>query len=144
MRLRWVRLVLFVTGRGFSGQRISFREFRRQTAVYGVTLSPFGNKSQKSVRAVERPLDATVIQRAVEKSRIIVRRVRDRKLVLKVKADFNLGRGEAEAVALALQEKGRFVGVDDKRGINGCKLIGVPFTTAIAILVRSREKGLDL
>jgi len=62
--------------------------------------------------------------------------------VLKLGADFSMGRGESEAIALALQEKARLVGIDDKRGINACKLTGVPFTTAIAILLRSRQKGL--
>jgi predicted nucleic acid-binding protein len=68
--------------------------------------------------------------------------VRNRKLVLKLEQDFSMGRGEAETIALALQEKARLVGVDDKRGINACKLTGVRFITAIAILLRSRQKGL--
>jgi predicted nucleic acid-binding protein len=34
------------------------------------------------------------------------------------------------------------VAIDDKNGINACKLTGIPFTTAIGILVRSRQKGL--
>lgn len=99
-------------------------------------------------RAVEeeccgkRTLDAFMIQKAVVESRIAVRRVKSRKLVLKLEQDFSLGRGESEAIALALQEKAQLVGVDDKRGINACKLAGVPFTTAIAILLRSRQKGL--
>ena len=50
--------------------------------------------------------------------------------------------GEAEAIALALQERAIIVGIDDKQGINACKLTGVLFTTAIAILVRTRQKRL--
>ena len=91
---------------------------------------------------VQKTLDALMIQKAVDESRITVRNVRNRKMVRKLEEDFSMGRGEAEAIALALQEKGQLVGVDDKRGINACKLTGVPFTTAIAILLRSREKGL--
>lgn len=90
----------------------------------------------------KKTLDALMIQKAVDESRITVRSVRNRKLVLKLEADFSMGRGESEAIALALQEKARLVGVDDKRGLNACKLTGVPFTTAIAILLRSRQKGL--
>jgi len=90
----------------------------------------------------KKTLDALMIQRAVDESRITVRNVRNGKLVLKLKLDFSMGRGESEAIALALQEKARLVGIDDKRGINACKLTGVPFTTAIAILLRSRQKGL--
>lgn len=90
----------------------------------------------------KKTLDALMIQKAVDESRITVRGVRNSRLVLKLEQDFSMGRGESEAIALALQEKARLVGIDDKRGINACKLTGVPFTTAVAILLRSRQKGL--
>jgi predicted nucleic acid-binding protein len=69
-------------------------------------------------------------------------RVKNQKLVTKLEEDFNMGRGESETIALALQEKALLVGIDDKRGINACKLAGIPFTTVIGILVRSRQKSL--
>jgi predicted nucleic acid-binding protein len=59
-----------------------------------------------------------------------------------LEGDFGLGRGEAEAIALALAEKAQVLGIDDKNGINACKLLGIAFTTAIGILVRMREKGI--
>jgi predicted nucleic acid-binding protein len=59
-----------------------------------------------------------------------------------LQADFSLGHAEAEAIALALKEKADIIGIGDKNGISSCKLIGVSFTTAIGILLRSREKGL--
>ncbi len=68
--------------------------------------------------------------------------VKNRRLAAKLQADFSLGKGEAEAIALALNEKARLLGIDDKNGINACKLLGIPFTTAVDILIRSREKGL--
>jgi predicted nucleic acid-binding protein len=68
--------------------------------------------------------------------------VKNRRLVAKLQADFSLGKGEAEAIALALNEKAQLLGIDDKNGINACKLLGIPFTTAVGILIRSREKGL--
>jgi predicted nucleic acid-binding protein len=42
-----------------------------------------------------------------------------------------LGKGEAEAIALALKEKAELLGIDDKNGINACKLLGIRFTTAV-------------
>ena len=68
--------------------------------------------------------------------------VKNRGLVAKLQADVSLGRGEAQAIALALNEKAQGLGIDDKNGINACKLLGVAFTTAGGILIRSREKGL--
>ncbi len=90
----------------------------------------------------KKTLDAFMIQRAVDESRITVRSVKNRRLVQRLAADFNMGRGESEVIALALQENARLVGVDDKRGMDACKLTGVPFTTAITILLRSRQKRL--
>jgi predicted nucleic acid-binding protein len=90
----------------------------------------------------KKTLDALMIQKALDESRIKVRSVKNRKLVAKLEEDFSLGRGESEAIALALQEKALLVGIDDKNGINACKLAGIPFTTAVGILVRSRQKGL--
>ena len=87
-------------------------------------------------------LDATIIQKALDESRIEALTVRNRRLVAKLQADFSLGKGEAEAIALALKEKAQLLGIDDKNGINACKLLGVAFTTAVGILIRSREKGL--
>lgn len=87
-------------------------------------------------------LDAVVIQRALDESRIKTVAVKNRRLVAKFQADFSLGRGEAEAIALALTEKAQLLAIDDKNGINACKLLSIPFTTAVGILIRSREKRL--
>jgi uncharacterized protein len=87
-------------------------------------------------------LDATIIEKALDESRIKTFPVRNRRLVAKLQADFRLGKGEAEAIALALKENAQLLGIDDKNGINACKLLGVAFTTAVGILIRSWEKGL--
>jgi predicted nucleic acid-binding protein len=78
----------------------------------------------------------------LDESRIRVVAVKNKRIVAKLKGDFGLGGGEAEAIALALAEKAQVLGIDDKNGINACKLLGIAFTTAIGILVRMREKGI--
>jgi predicted nucleic acid-binding protein len=92
--------------------------------------------------AAKKTLDALMIQRALDESRIELMPVKNRKLVAKLQADFSLGQGQAEAIALALKERAQIIGLDDKNGINACKLLGMAFTTAVGILLRSREKGL--
>jgi predicted nucleic acid-binding protein len=92
--------------------------------------------------AVKKTLDALMIQKALDESRIKVMSVKNKKLVLKLSLDFGLGKGEAEAIALALKERAQLIGIDDKNGINACKLLGISFTTALGILIRSYEKGL--
>jgi len=97
---------------------------------------------EKECCGSKKTLDAMMIQKAVDESRIEVVAVKNRGLVAKLRADFSLGKGEAEAIALALNEKAQLLGIDDKNGINACKLLGIAFTTAAGILIRSREKGL--
>ena len=67
---------------------------------------------------VKKTLDALMIQKEIDEARIKVKVVKDKKLVTKLQTDFSLGRGEAEALALALKEKAQLVGIDDKNGIN--------------------------
>lgn len=92
--------------------------------------------------SIKASLDALMIRTALNESRIGVIAARDKRLVAKVQGDFGLGKGEAEAIVLALGEKAAVLGIDDKNGINACKLLGVAFTTAIGILMRMCEKKL--
>jgi predicted nucleic acid-binding protein len=89
-----------------------------------------------------RTFDALLIRKAIEEQRIRVHRLRDAKLAAKLVLDFNMGKGEAETIALAMEQGGQIVGIDDKRGMDACKLLGLPFTNAIALLIRSRQKRL--
>jgi predicted nucleic acid-binding protein len=107
---------------------------RRQAAIPGEVA--------RECCGVKKTLDALRIQKAIEESRIKVMAANNKKFIAKLQADFSLGKGEAEAVALAFKEKALFLGIDDKNGINACKLLGIAFTTAVGILVWSREKRL--
>jgi predicted nucleic acid-binding protein len=91
---------------------------------------------------VKATLDALMIRKAVDDSRVRVVRVKDRKLVAKLQDDFGLGKGEAEAIALGITEKAQLVATDDKNAINACKLLRISFTTAAGILIRSLENSL--
>ena len=97
---------------------------------------------EKECCAAKKSLDALIIRKALDESRIKVFEIKNRKFITRLRGDFGLGRGEAEAIALAIEEKAQIVGIDDKSGINACKLLGIPFATAIGILVRMREKRL--
>jgi predicted nucleic acid-binding protein len=97
---------------------------------------------EKECCGFKKALDAIIIQKALDESRIKVFALRNRRLVAKLQTDFSLGKGGSEAIALALDEKAQIVSIDDKNGIDACKVLGIAFTTAVGILVRSREKGL--
>src|SRR5229473_6137378 len=64
--------------------------------------------------AVKKSLDALMIQKALDESRVKVLAVKNKKLVAKLSMDFSLGKGEAEAIALAVKKKAQLIGIDDK------------------------------
>jgi predicted nucleic acid-binding protein len=63
-------------------------------------------------------LDAIIIQKALDELRIEVFTLRNGRLVAKLQTDLSLGKGEAEAISLALNEKAQILGIDDKNGID--------------------------
>lgn len=108
-------------------------------ADIGVQVAIPGEVAKESCGA-KQSFDSLMIQKALDESRIKVIAVKNRKMVERLVADLGLGLGEAEAVVLALTQKAKVLGIDDKNGINACKLLGIAFTTAIGILIRMREK----
>ena len=90
----------------------------------------------------KRTPDALSIQALIQNKKITVEPLKARRLCAKILADFPLGKGEAEALALAFSRKARLFATDDKRAIQASKLLKIPFTTAVDILVRMHEKGL--
>lgn len=85
---------------------------------------------------------AALIRERIRGRRIRVKRVRKLSAVEKLMTDFRLGRGESEALVLAQASKADLLASDDRQAIRACKLLGIPFTTALAFLVRAAEKRL--
>ena len=85
-------------------------------------------------------LDARLIARAIEEKRIEVKAA-DRRAIQRLMGDFGLGLGEAAAIALAVPKEA-LVATDDRRAIQACKVLRIPFATSISVLTRMREKGL--
>ena len=82
------------------------------------------------------------ISNLINEEKIKVRKVKNQRLAEKLADDFNLGRGEAEALALALQEEAKLVATDDRNAIRAAKMLKIDFVTAIAFVVRAYEKKL--
>lgn len=89
----------------------------------------------------KRAPDALLIQKAIADGNIAVRAIKATRLYRKLLADFPLGKGEAEALALALSRKASLFVTDDKKAIQASKLLKIPFATAVGILVRMYGKG---
>lgn len=86
--------------------------------------------------------DALLIQKRIQEKKIRVAGVKKGGLCNKLMQDFRIGRGEAEALVLALEKKAKLVVTDDKHTIKACRLLKVPFTSAIAILVGMTDRGM--
>jgi len=56
-------------------------------------------------------LDAVIIERAPDESRIKTVAVKNRPLVAKLQEDFSMGRGQAEAIALPSMKKAKPLGI---------------------------------
>lgn len=86
--------------------------------------------------------DALLIEKRIENKKIIVKQVKNKVLCNRLMSDFNMSRGESEAIILTLEEKADILATDDKNAINACKLLKIRFTSAIDILIRTMEKGI--
>ncbi len=86
-------------------------------------------------------MDALVIQRAIQEKRIRVTALKETKIYRKFFKDFGLGQGETEALALAYSEKAKLIATDDRRAILACRLLKIPYVTAIDIIIRMYQKG---
>ena len=89
---------------------------------------------------VKQSFDALLIRNLIGAKKIRVEALKDRALFEKLRRELRLGAGEAEAIALAAAKEARLVATDDRNAINACKLAGIPFASAVAILVRMVEK----
>ena len=86
--------------------------------------------------------DALAVRRLIGGKRIVVEPLKERVLFDELRRELGLGTGEAEAIALAVAKGAQLVATDDKKAIDACKLVRIPFTTALAVLVRMYEKGI--
>ena len=105
----------------------------------GKLLIPEKIKEEVFIRRQE---ETPLLRKLIENKKIIVLKAKDARLMKRLIEDFHIDTGEAEAIALALQENASLIATDDRNAIRACKMLKVEFTTAIAILIRAYEKKL--
>ena len=71
-----------------------------------------------------------------------MRKLRGHEAFEQLRREFRLGVGEAQAIALAQASNARLIAIEDRNGSNACKILKLPFTGALGILLRMREKEL--
>ncbi len=86
--------------------------------------------------------ETPLLVRLIKEKKISVLKVKSNRLTRKFMEDFNIDIGEAEVLALALEEKASVVATDDRNAIRACKVLKIDFITAISVLIRALEKKL--
>ena len=89
---------------------------------------------------VKNTLDCKLISSLIEEGKIKVLRVAKQEMVTKLRKDFNIHPGEAEALCLAIGRKVPLA-VDDLPTIKACKILNQTFTTAIHFLIDITKRG---
>ena len=87
-------------------------------------------------------LDAQLIGRCIQEELIQIREPKQLKKadLTRLMQDFRLAEGEAVALLLAQKQNG-CLATDDGPAIKACKVLGVPFVTAINLLVHAAQAG---
>ncbi len=85
-------------------------------------------------------LDALLIKTLIAEGKIEVEKAGNQEAVRKLRADFRIEAGEAQALWLG-KRLGVPLAVDDGPTIKACKVLGVQFVTAIHFLVNLRARG---
>lgn len=85
--------------------------------------------------------DAAITEGEVGDRRIKVKEVRDSKLVRRLTEDFAMSKGEAETIALAIQENAKLIATDDYQCMRAATALGMPLTQAISLVVALFEAG---
>ena len=93
----------------------------------------------KEVINKEDSFEALLIKKEINKKRIMLFDV-NKKNYSTILKQFKLDEGEAAAYALFKKIKGKAILTDDKELIKLCKIENVPFTCAMAVVVRLFEK----
>ena len=82
---------------------------------------------------------SSIVQRALEARWLHIHAVEDRGLVQVLRRD--LDRGEAEAIALAMQVKADYILLDEKEGRRIAKSLGLRTTGVLGVLSRAKREG---
>lgn len=84
--------------------------------------------------------DAQVIASMIADKRVQVMKLAHEQHCKQVQIDFGIEAGEAEALLLA-KEKNVPIATDDWPAIKGAKIMGIPFVTAMNVLIELRRKN---
>ena len=89
----------------------------------------------------KKTFDSLLLRKRIEEGKIKVAKVVDNQLCEQLMQDFNLARGEAETLVLAIEKKAKLVATDDRNAIKACRVLKLSYASAINILIRMAGRG---
>ena len=84
--------------------------------------------------------DAFEIEDLINKNIIEVKKVKNYENVNKLMKDYNIGRGESEAIQLFKEMKANLLATDDRDAINTCNLLGIPASGSLSFVINCFSK----
>jgi predicted nucleic acid-binding protein len=105
----------------------------------GLVVIPEQVKMEVSAKDRE---EVPLILSLIKDKKIKVQKVKNKKELIKLMADFNIDLGETGAIAIAVNDKNNVLATDDRNAIRACKILKIDYVTSISILIRAFEKGL--
>jgi len=85
--------------------------------------------------------DSLLLERLLQEGKINLKTA-DKSSVDSLKKSFGIFAGENETISIAQETGARFVLIDDRKGINVCKALNLPFMTAIDVNIDLYENKL--
>ncbi|MBI2110619.1 hypothetical protein HYT51_02470 [Candidatus Woesearchaeota archaeon] len=88
-------------------------------------------------------VDALLVEREIKNKKILVAEIKEKDMVKELLKNFKFSAGEAQAIALTIQENS-ILGTDDREAIKACKVYGISFITALGFLIKiSQDKKIS-
>ena len=103
--------------------------------IYGEILIPQAvyNESIKEGKKLKK-MDAFLIEKRIDEGKIIVKQIKNFQEKSKLIEDFNIHKGEAEAIILYLEENANLLGTDDYQTIKVCKILKIKYFTTLSFI----------
>ncbi len=86
--------------------------------------------------------DSKLIRSLIDEGSISVELVEKNSIIEDLMRDFNMDKGEASTLALYQEMEGELLATDDGQLIKAAKVLGIPFASSVAFLIRANQKGL--
>jgi len=102
-----------------------FEEILIPKAVFFETVTK-GKEYQK--------MDAFLIEKRIEEGKIKVVDVENRGEMQKLMKNFNIHKGEAEAILIYLERRAELLGTDDNKTIKVCKILKIKYFTTLSFV----------